>query len=67
MYVAHKGKRKIIKAVVKFSTETTGSKQEQKIIKQPLLWKQQLIFAVPVKVIINDSANMTPKRTKSHS
>ena len=55
MYVAHKGKRKIIKAVVKFSTETTGSKQEQKIIKQLLLWKQQLIFAIPVKVIINDS------------
>ena len=34
MYVAHKGKRKIIKAIVKFTSETTGSKQEQKIIKQ---------------------------------
>jgi hypothetical protein len=55
MYVAHKGKRKIIKAIVKFITETTGSKQEQKIIKQLLLWKQQLIFAVPIKVVINDS------------
>jgi hypothetical protein len=61
IYVAHKGKRKIIKAVVKFVTETTtttgsdNQKQEQKIIKQLLLWKQQLIFAVPVKVIINDS------------
>jgi hypothetical protein len=61
MYVAHKGKRKIIKAVVKFVTETTtttdnsNAKPERKTQKQLLLWKQQLIFAVPVKVIINDS------------
>jgi Bifunctional DNA primase/polymerase, N-terminal len=55
MYVAHKGKRKIIKAIIKFATETTGNRQEQKMIKQLLLWKQQLIFALPVKVIINDS------------
>ena len=61
MYVAHKGKRKIIKAVVKFVTETTtttdnsNAKQERKTQKQLLLWKQQLIFAVPIKVIINDS------------
>jgi hypothetical protein len=59
MYVAHRGKRKIVKAVVKFvaETDTTSNKQNQgqKMIKQLLLWKQQLIFALPVKVIINDS------------
>lgn len=57
MYVAHKGKRKIIKAIIKFTTETTSGndKQEQKIIKQLLLWKQKLVFAVPIKVIINDN------------
>lgn len=59
MYVVHKGKRKMIKAVVKFVTETTASNdkqnQEHKIIKQLLLWKQQLILAIPVKVVINDS------------
>lgn len=59
MYVAHRRKRKIIKAVVKFITETTASNdkqnQEHKIIKQLLLWKQHLVLAIPVKVVINDS------------
>jgi hypothetical protein len=60
MYVAHRGKRKIIKAVIKFLTETdttSGNKQNQgqKIIKQLLLWTQQLILAITVKVVINDS------------
>jgi hypothetical protein len=59
MYVAHRGKRKIIKAIVKFVTETAANNdkqnQEHKIIKQLLLWKQQLILAIPVKVVINDS------------
>jgi hypothetical protein len=60
MYVAHRGKQKIIKAYVKFATETritTNSnsitKQETKKSKQLLLWKQQLIFAVPISVVIN--------------
>jgi hypothetical protein len=57
MYVAHRGKRKTIKAYVKFATETTttadGSNVQHR--KQLLLWKQQLIFAIPVKVVINDN------------
>ena len=59
MYVAHKGKRKIIKAVVKFITDATG---QLKIIKQILLWKQQLIFAIPIKVVINNNP-LTDSRT----
>ena len=61
MYVAHKGKRKIIRAVVKFPTEITtttdnsSAKQEEKTKKQLLLWKQILIFAIPTKVIINEN------------
>jgi hypothetical protein len=61
MYVAHRGKRKIMKAHVRFSAETTttidnsGVKQEKKMQKQLLLWKQQLIFAIPIKVVINDN------------
>jgi hypothetical protein len=57
MYVAHKGKRKIIKATIKFATETTGGsdKQARKIVKQLLLWKQQLILAFPLDVIINEN------------
>ena len=61
MYVAHKGKRKIVRAVVKFITETTmtsdtnGQKRDIKKIKQILLWKQKLILAIPVKIIVNDN------------
>lgn len=61
MYVAHKGKRKIIKANVSFFTETTtttddsNTKQKKKTRKQLLLSKQQLIFAIPIKVVMNDN------------
>jgi hypothetical protein len=61
MYVAHRAKRKIIKAVVNFSTETTtttdftNTKQHNKKNIQTLLWKHRLINAIPIKVIINDS------------
>jgi hypothetical protein len=59
MYVAHKGERRIIKAVIKFVTETTNGydihNQEQIMRKQLLLWKHQLILATPIKVVINDS------------
>jgi hypothetical protein len=61
MYVAHKGKRKIVRTLVKFITEitmttdTNGQKRDIKKIKQILLWKQKLILAIPVKVIINDN------------
>jgi hypothetical protein len=61
MYVAHKGKKKIVRTIVKFITETTmttdtnGQKRDIKRIKQILLWKQKLILAIPVKVIINDN------------
>jgi hypothetical protein len=52
MYVAHKGKRKIIKAVVKPITDSTG---QLKIMKHILQWKQQLIFAIPIWVVINNN------------
>ena len=61
MYVAHKGKRKIVRAVIKFITETTtttdtnSQKQDRRRVKQILLWKEKLILAIPVKVIINDN------------
>ena len=57
MYVAHKGKRKILKATIKFATETTrgNDKQVRKIIKQLLLWKQQLVLACPINVVINEN------------
>ena len=61
MYVAHAKRRKIIKAVVNFSTETTTRtdnnklKQQDKKQIQSLLWKHRLINAIPIKVIINDS------------
>ena len=61
MYVAHKGKKKIVRAVIKFITETTpindtnSQKQNRSRVKQILLWKEKLILAIPVKVIINDN------------
>lgn len=61
MYVSHKGKRKIVRAVIKFITETTmttetsDQKRSIKKVKQILLWKQKLILAIPVRVIINDN------------
>ena len=61
MYVAHAKKRKIIRAVVNFSTQVTtvsdfnNIKQQEKKQMQSLLWKQRLIMAIPIKVIINNS------------
>jgi hypothetical protein len=61
MYVAHAKKRKIIRAVVNFSTQITthtdfnNIKQQEKKQMQSLLWKQRLIMAIPIKVIINNS------------
>ena len=46
---------------MKFITETTkstdinGQKQHRKKLKHTLLWKQKLILAIPVKVIINSN------------
>jgi hypothetical protein len=57
MYVVHKGKRKIVKATIKFATETTSGKDKQarKIVKQLLLWKQQLVLAIPINMVINEN------------
>jgi hypothetical protein len=61
MYVAHKGKNKLVRAHIKFLTETTtttdtnGQKRDIRRVKQILLWKQKLVLAIPVKVIINDN------------
>jgi hypothetical protein len=61
MYIAHKGKRKIIKAIIKFtrgineSTTASGQSQSSENKKQLLLPKQKLIYAIPVKVIINNN------------
>jgi hypothetical protein len=52
IYVAHRSKRKIIKAVVKPITDSTG---QLKIMKHILQWKQQLIFAIPIWVVINNN------------
>ena len=61
MYVAHAKKRKIIRAVINYSTQVTthtdfnSVKQQDKKTIQSLHWKQRLIMAIPIKVIINNS------------
>jgi hypothetical protein len=70
MYVAHSGWRCIIKAFVRFETETTTTNggnntiQEKRTKKQILQWKYKYIYAVPTKVIVNKILLMAIKLTK---
>ena len=60
-YVAHKGKRNIIKVVIQLTSQTTsvdvgqGRKQESKTPIQLLRWKYRLVKAIPIRVEINQS------------
>jgi hypothetical protein len=68
LYIAHRRQRCIRKAIIKFDKEERESKsaegQHQKTVtqRQTLMLKQKLIYAIPVKVVINNNP-LTDSRT----
>jgi hypothetical protein len=68
LYIAHEHQKCIRKAIIKFSKEERESKdakgQQQKTVtqRQTLLLKQKLVYATPVKVVINNNP-LTDSRT----
>ena len=66
LYVAHRRQKCIRKAIIRFDKvegrESDGQQQKTITQRQTLLLKQKLIYAIPVKVIINNNP-LTDSRT----